>query len=732
MDNKINLKRSFGLCFGWLIFTFFLTTTAHSQDVNTDYGVWQEDFESGCYFMKNFSKYVSHNGGGLDYWVDRTVPAVWEKFQINNLGNGIVTIQDQQGNYMSAQPSGVVHKVSTPYNWEKWKIYKKGGKYFILPIKAEYDDDGASSLSVIQIYAFIVLKMSTRPNNLNNRYDTEYLQEKLADLQRQYDLDNSFSLIKVPDGGCFSATTPIHNPLIARQHGVPDGTYRIQNVATENYLSNNGAGSVEYYANRHEPGEWEDFIITRNSDGTYYIRDIEGAYLSAQNLGLVHKKPAGDWEKWNIIFNGSAYIIKSYSDTHLYSADSYRVKHGSYSVFKKYDRQQKDLDPTGQRAQRLRIREERAGSWHMIPADDATRAAVIDLNAMSLTAGNGVTIPGALTNNHAEMTIEAWVKNEGGTESIQGVVSSAGLDFVHLQVSDDTNVKCVAYVDNGEVYLPAIPKSTGQWQHVAMVVKSGQSQLYINGEPHGPADTQTFTSIRSADNMLIGNGYNQARPFTGKIANVRIWDKAKSRPEINLNILNFKMGGAPGLLYYSPTSNPLNVIAATDCPDVPSEATGAMQSVTIEAWVNTHASPAPNEIQAVVSAIGPEFVHLQMSGDANVNNAVYLADGGTLMLPAIPALAPGWHHVAMVVESGNSKVYLDGQQVGATNNTTFTGIRPSASVSMGKGWQGGRIFHGRIADVRIWKNRALTQSQIQAYRYTPPRVDAPGLVFHLF
>ena len=163
---------------------------------------------------------------------------------------------------------------------------------------------------------------------------------------------------------------------------------------------------------------------------------------------------------------------------------------------------------------------------------------------------------------------------------------------------------------------------------------------------------------------------------------------------------------------------------------IPGILTQNLTKLTVEAWVNS--TYTGNTIQAIVSAAGPEFVHLQMSGDGNVHNAVYLNDGGSLMLPVIPSLSPGWHHVALVVESGNSKVFLDGQQVGNTDTSTFSAITPAESVFIGKGWAGQRAFNGKIADVRIWKNRALTQAEIEAYRFTPPPVDAPGLVFHLF
>ncbi len=352
----------------------------------------------------------------------------------------------------------------------------------------------------------------------------------------------------------------------------------------------------------------------------------------------------------------------------------------------------------------------------------------MEQRAQSLTPQTNISTPGHITQNLQAMTIEAWVKNDGGPENIQAIVSSANLDFAHLQASDDANVKCAVYVDNGEVYLPAVPKNPGIWQHVAIVVQSGNSQLYINGMPYGSKDTKTFGSIRPAANVLIGKGFGNGRPFNGKIANVRIWNAAKTPVEVAGNATDFNLNSSAGLLYHSPTTNALMISSANDCVAVPATVTSGLQSVTIEAWVKND-SPQ-TDIQAIVSATGPEFVHLQLSADGNVNNAVYLADGRSIMLPVIPKLAPGWHHVALVVESGNSRVYLNGQQVGAADPTTFSGIKPASDVFIGKGWSGGRVFNGQIADVRIWKNRPLTQSQLETYRHTPPPANATGLVFY--
>lgn len=361
--------------------------------------------------------------------------------------------------------------------------------------------------------------------------------------------------------------------------------------------------------------------------------------------------------------------------------------------------------------------------------DDQT-VAVLERNANYFSAASNVSTPNHITQNLNALTVEAWVKNEGGSENIQAIVSSGSLDFIHLQASEDPSVNSAVYVNNGEIYLPAVPKATGEWQHVAVVVQSGNTQMYINGAPYGPKQTKTFTGIKPATSVLIGKGFAGSRAFNGKLSNIRIWNVAKSAAELSRDIAVFNLANSPNLLYRSPTSNPLVINSAADCVAVPAAVSNGLQSLTIEAWISVGNIASPNEIKAILSSTGPDFVHLQLSQDRNVQNVIYLENGEAIYLPSIPELPGGWHHVALVAESGNSRVYLNGEQLGEANTRPFSaGIKASNTIHIGKGWAGNRVFSGQIADVRVWKNRVLTQQEIQTYRHTPPPATAAGLGF---
>lgn len=87
---------------------------------------------------------------------------------------------------------------------------------------------------------------------------------------------------------------------------VATGCYALKNKSTNEYMTHNGWGSIEYYANRPEAQGWEKFYITKLSNGHYTIYDTDGNFLSAQpslnpGVGYIHKKSeARGWEYWTI------------------------------------------------------------------------------------------------------------------------------------------------------------------------------------------------------------------------------------------------------------------------------------------------------------------------------------------------------------------------------------------------------------------------------------------------
>jgi hypothetical protein len=72
-----------------------------------------------------------------------------------------------------------------------------------------------------------------------------------------------------------------------------------------------------------------------------------------------------------------------------------------------------------------------------------------------------------------------------------------------------------------------------------------------------------------------------------------------------------------------------------------------------------------------------------------------------------------WVHVAVVVEGGQHKYYINGESAGVDGSgIILPGQLDTADVVVGKTHEGRELL-GRIDEVRIW-NRALTKSEIKA------------------
>lgn len=134
--------------------------------------------------------------------------------------------------------------------------------------------------------------------------------------------------------------------------------------------------------------------------------------------------------------------------------------------------------------------------------------------------------------------------------------------------------------------------------------------------------------------------------------------------------------------------------------------------LTIEAWVNTSA-PRPAGFQAVVSADTTSFAHFQLYDTPNpaAQTGAYTNGGFAGVQTASSSITGTWRHLVFVAESGNTRLYEDGLQLGAAVGTVFTQINANSNVSIGRGYAGDRKFKGLIDEVAIY-NTALSDQRV--------------------
>lgn len=138
-----------------------------------------------------------------------------------------------------------------------------------------------------------------------------------------------------------------------------------------------------------------------------------------------------------------------------------------------------------------------------------------------------------------DMTVASWVNWDGGndwqrvfdfgTNTYQYfcLTPKAGGAGLRLVLKDAVNAKNTEY----QVNAPVI--ATGQWVHLAAVIRGSYMSLYVNGKPVG----STFGIVSSpgdfpATNNYIGKSQYNDPYFNGRIDDFRLYGKALDGPEI--------------------------------------------------------------------------------------------------------------------------------------------------------------------------------------------------------
>jgi hypothetical protein len=154
---------------------------------------------------------------------------------------------------------------------------------------------------------------------------------------------------------------------------------------------------------------------------------------------------------------------------------------------------------------------------------------------------------------------------------------------------------------------------------------------------------------------------------------------------------------------------------------------GNTAEMTIEAWYKLDASTG--DFQAIVSSDAATFSHFQLNPSGAGSIIAAYTDVGAIGFPIslVPTTFGAWQHLAVSVQSGNTRLYVNGVQVGTTNTIAFTNILTSSNVSIGRGFGSGRYFDGAIDEVRIW-NVARSQDELRENMHLTLKGNETGLV----
>ncbi len=150
------------------------------------------------------------------------------------------------------------------------------------------------------------------------------------------------------------------------------------------------------------------------------------------------------------------------------------------------------------------------------------------------------------------MTISAWIKTSStNDQQILSWGNTRNGNRIEFKTNGgrlyyaETDIQPVLTVNSPK------PINTGNWEHVAVVVREDEAQLYINGKAgfavkglHRDVDVNTLT----IGAYQVGPDFLQS--FNGGIDDVQLWNKPLTLEEIKENMLNGLTGSEDGLVAY--------------------------------------------------------------------------------------------------------------------------------------------------------------------------------------
>lgn len=142
-------------------------------------------------------------------------------------------------------------------------------------------------------------------------------------------------------------------------------------------------------------------------------------------------------------------------------------------------------------------------------------------------------------------TVEAWVKRTT-TGGLQTVLSNYHGTFPLLFRID--NNQLALYVNSAAVVKAGQSVISGQWVHLAGTYDGSNLRVYINGELKNTTPYNQ-TLLAANGELKIGGGIsNGTEYFPGSIADVRLWNRAKTDAEIQLQMNERLNGTESGLV----------------------------------------------------------------------------------------------------------------------------------------------------------------------------------------
>jgi hypothetical protein len=359
-------------------------------------------------------------------------------------------------------------------------------------------------------------------------------------------------------------------------------------------------------------------------------------------------------------------------------------------------------------------------------------------------------------NFEEEFTLEAWVRPSSSTDKLAPIVGkttgggsgSKSLSYYLYAGNSESRpygeVQHILGTGKKATASTAPPGAT--WTHLALTYDGGTERLYVDGVL--VSETATEAPVTTTGELQIGAETEHSEYFSGRIDEVRIYDRALGAGEVDSDM------EAPLI---TPKATPVAAYSfdegtGTTVEDV----TGHGHTATIEGakWArgrygdglefkgsehNVVKIPASSELNfeeeftleawvrpaSSTDKLAPILGKTTGGGSGSKSLSYYLYAGNSESKPygeiqhvlgtgkkATAASAPAgatWTHLALTFDGAKERLYVNGVQVAET--TAEAPVTTSGELQIGAETEHSEWFSGRIDEVRIY-NRVLNGVEV--------------------
>lgn len=307
-------------------------------------------------------------------------------------------------------------------------------------------------------------------------------------------------------------------------------------------------------------------------------------------------------------------------------------------------------------------------------------------------ASDFVDLGSALTtslNGGNSITIEAWVNtatNSGNHGPIVGNYNTNNNGVLSFLLRRE-NGHHVFWVGNGTIY-PTVSLNTSTlnvWTHLACVWNGTVATIYVNGVPTAStAPALTAMQNNSNTSVYIGSAPILNEHFNGMIDEVRIWNVARTRCQINTYKNCEIPNNAPGLLvnyHFNQGIANGNNTAVTTLTDATSSAiTGTLAGITLTGTASNWVAPGGVVSGSITAIAGPSYSATSLSTCSG--NTISLTSTGATSFTWSPAIT---NNVAFTPSASAGYTITNTNSVTTCSNTAVANVTvnslPTVSAS---------------------------------------------------